>query len=183
MSLDRWDEVGDLEQTEHWRSILPEFSVADGGDLTGISNSFERVAAIRQHYVLAFKHLTGPRGSWHGGTGTGLTRVCDWTALTERERTQGRPGSAFGLCRGVPSELAPGLQSPAGGELDFAIRVTVPPTLLPAGLLILEGVPMVVHRYRGFRPLPINADELWPPEPPIPDYLATGARSTEAELS
>ena len=62
MSLDRCDEIGNPEQTEHWRSVLPEFSVADAEDLTGVSNSIERVAAIRQHYVLAFKHLTGPRG-------------------------------------------------------------------------------------------------------------------------
>jgi hypothetical protein len=183
MSLDRWDEIGNPEQTEHWRSVLPEFSVADAEDLTGVSNSIERVAAIRQHYVLAFKHLTGPRGSWVGGTATGLTRLCDWSALTERERTEGRPGSPFVLCRGIPSGLAADLQSPAGGELDFAIRVTVAPTFLPAGLLVLEGVPIVVHRCRPFRPLPINADELWPPKAPIPDYLTTGRRPTEAELS
>ena len=183
MSLDRWDEIGDPEQTEHWRSVLPELSVTDGEDLTGVSNSVERVAAIRQHYVLAFKRLTGPRGSWHGAAATGLTRVRDWTALTEPERTEGRPGSPFVLCRGVPSGLAPGLQPPAGGELDFAIRATVPPTFLPAGLLVLEGVPIIVHRYRPFRPLPINADKLWPPEPPVPDYLTTGRRPTEAELS
>ena len=69
--MDRWDELGDAQQTERWRSVLPELSVAASEDLTGISNDLERVAAVRRRYVLGFKHLAGPRGSWHGGVSSG----------------------------------------------------------------------------------------------------------------
>jgi hypothetical protein len=171
--LDRWDEIGDAEQTEHWRSVLPELSVDPGEDLTGVSNGLERVAAIRQQHVLEFKHLTGPRGSWHGSTATGLTRVSDWSALTEREQTEERLGSPFALCRGVASGLIQRLDLPAGGDLDFAIRVSVPPTFLPLGLLLLHGASIVVHRVRPFRTMPGSAR--WPYEVEVPDYLMVGA--------
>ena len=108
-----------------------------------------------------------------------MTRLGDWSPLTERERVVGRPCTPFVLCRGVPSGLVDGGRSVAESEFDFAIRVTVPPTFLPAGLLLLDGVPIVVHRQRPFRPLPIDADVLWPPEVvAIPDYLT--ARPTAA---
>lgn len=56
------------------------------------------------------------------------------------------------------------------GGGPFAILVSVPPPFLPAGLLVLDGVPLVVHRFRPVRPLPGNADVLWPREPAIPSY-------------
>jgi hypothetical protein len=170
--LDRWDEIGDHEQTEHWRSVLPDLSLDPGDDLTEVANTGSRVAEIRQHYARDFKHLTGPRGSWHGSTATGLTRLCDWSPLTNQEQTDGRGDSPFALSRGVPSGLAHNRRPLSEGALDFAIRVSVPPPFLPRGLLLLDGVPLVVHRRRPFRPLPGNADELWPPEAEIPDYLA-----------
>jgi hypothetical protein len=170
--LDRWDEAGTTEQTERWRSVLSEISLIAADELTGVSNSFKRAAAVRQRYVLDFKHLTGPRGSWHGSTSSGLTRISDWTALADRERADGRPGSPFVLCCGIPSGLADAAGPAAENAVDFAIRITVPPTFLPSGLLLLDGVPLVVHRHRPFRPLPGKADELWPPEPAIPGYLS-----------
>ena len=92
--------------------------------------------------------------------------------LTNQEQTDGRGDSPFALSRGVASGLAHNRRPLSEDALDFAIRVSVPPTFLPRGLLLLDGVPLVVHRYRPFRLLPGNADEMWPPEAAIPDYLA-----------
>lgn len=65
-----------------------------------------------------------------------------------------REGAEIGRRAMVPATL--------DDDLEFAILVSVPPPFLPAGLLILDGVPVVVHRFRPVRPLPGNADALWP---------------------
>lgn len=101
-----------------------------------------------------------------------LTRISDWSPLTYQERDDTRAGSPFALCRGTPSGLRARRQHGLDEELDFAILVSVPPPFLPAGLLVLDGVPLVVHRFRPVRPLPSDADLLGPREPAIPSYLA-----------
>lgn len=169
MVLDPWHVLGDPEMTEHWRSVVPALSTDAEDDQTGVENDRHRVGAIRQRYALELKHLTRTKRS-RGFVISRLTRISDWSPLTDQERRDTRAESAFALCRGVPS----GLLAQGGGrldeELDFAILVSVPPPFLPAGLLVLDGVPLVVHRFRPVRPLPANADVLWPLEPAILSY-------------
>jgi hypothetical protein len=143
MRLNAWDDEGDTERTEYWRTIVPALSTSPGDDLTGVTNTHERVAAVRQRYVLELKHLA--RSGSVTAVRTGLTRIADWSALDEVERLHGRPGSPFALCRGVPSGRSDAVRAEAEA-LDFALLVSLPPAFLPGGLLVLEGVPLVVAR-------------------------------------
>lgn len=169
--LDRWDVLGDPEMTEHWRSVVPELSVDVAGDQTGTGNDRERVTAVRQRYALELKHLTRTERSG-GFVRSRLTRISDWSPLTGQERRDARAESPFVLCRGVPSGLRPNADLRLNAELDFAILVSVPPPFLPAGPLMLDGVPLVVHCLRPFRPVPGSANELWPPRAQHPSYAA-----------
>ena len=99
-----------------------------------------------------------------------LTRISDWSPLTDQERADTRVDSPFALCRGVSSGLRQRDDRRLDDDLDFAILVSVPPPFLPAGVLVLDGVPLVVHRFRPVRPLPGNADALFPREPAIPAH-------------
>ncbi len=167
MVLDPWDVLGDLEMTEHWRSVVPALSIDVAGDLTGVENDQHRVETVRQRYALELKHLTRTERS-SGFVTIRLTRISDWSPLTGQERRDGRADSPFVLCRGIPSGLRQDADRRLDEDLDFAILVSVPPPFLPAGLLVLDGVPLVAHRFRPFRPLPTNTDVLWPGEPAIP---------------
>jgi hypothetical protein len=169
--LDPWDVLGDLEMTEHWRSVVPALSTDAAGDQTGVENDRYRVESVRQRYALEFKHLTRTKRS-HGFVSSRLTRISDWSPLADHERADTRVDSPFALCQGVPSGLRERDDRRLDGELDFAILVSVPPPFLPAGLLVLDGVPLVVHRFRPVRPMPGNADALWPREPAITAYPA-----------
>lgn len=169
MVLDSWDVEGDRQMTEYWRSVIPALSVNSTEDQTNVANNLPRVAGVRQRYVLELKHL-GRREGGRGFVTSGLTRISDWSPLSAEERKSGRAGSPFALCRGVPSGLSSEVATGSEAGLDFAVVVSVPPPFLPADSLFLDGVPLVVHGYRRFRPLPGNADALWPPEPAIPSY-------------
>jgi hypothetical protein len=165
-----WNAVGEANMTEYWRSVVPALSVDPDDDQTGLANDQRRAARVRQRYALELKHLARTEGgrSW---VASDLTRIADWSPLTEEERQLGRPHSPFVLCRGVPSGLLATASIGGVGDLDFAILVSVPPEFLPAGPLILDGVALVIRGHRPIRPLPGNADALWPPEPAIPSYL------------
>jgi len=167
MLLDSWDVVGDPEMTEHWRRVVPALSVDVADDQTGDENDRARVAAVRHRYALELKHLTRTEQS-SGFVHSQLTRLSDWSPLTGQERRDTRAGSPFALCRGVPSGLRPPSGLSRDTRYDFAIVISVPPPFLPFGALILDGVPLVIHRFRPFRPLPGNADELFPAESTIP---------------
>jgi hypothetical protein len=169
MVLDPWDVLGDPEMTEHWRSVLPALSVDAADDQTGSENDRHRVASMRRRYALELKHLTQSAHS-RGFVTSAVTRISDWSPLTEQERRDTRADSPFALCRGIPSGLRPHDDRDSDDDLDFAILVSVPPPFLPAGPLVLDGVPLVVHRFRPVRPLPTNTDERWPPEPAIPSH-------------
>jgi hypothetical protein len=171
MVLDPWDVLGDLEMTEHWRSVVPALSTDAAGDQTSVENDRHHVETVRQRYALELKHLTQTERS-RGFVISRVTRISDWSPLTDQERADTRADSAFALCRGVPSGLRPPEDRRLDDDLDFAIVVSVPPPFLPAGPLILDGVPLVVHRFRPVHPLPGNADALWPREPAIPAYPA-----------
>lgn len=164
MALDPWDVLGDLEMTEHWRSVVPALSTDAAGDQTSVENDRHCVETVRRRYALELKHLTQTERS-RGFVVSRLTRIADWSPLTDHERAGTRADSAFALCRGVPSGLRRPEDRRLDDDLDFAILVSVPPPFLPAGPLILDGVPLVVHRFRPFRPLPGNADALWPASP------------------
>jgi hypothetical protein len=166
-----WDVLGDQEITEHWRSVVPALSTEAAGDQTGVENDRHRVETVRRRYSLELKHLTQTERS-RGFVISRLTRISDWSPLTDQERTDTRADSAFALCRGVPSGVAPPGDHREDDDLDFAILVSVPPPFLPAGLLTLDGVPLVVHRFRPVRPLPGNTEALWPHEPAIPAHSA-----------
>jgi hypothetical protein len=168
MVLDPWDVQGDAEMTEYWRSVVPALSVNTTDDQTDIGNDLRRTAEVRQRYMLELKHLARRQGGTSFAR-SGLTRLSDWSPLTSEERRTARPDSPFALCRGVPSGLS-GTSAPLEADLDFALLVSVPPPFLPAGPLFLDGVPLVIHRHRPVRPLPSNADALWPPEQAIPSY-------------
>jgi hypothetical protein len=161
-----WQVEGELSMTEHWRSVVPDLSVDLAEDQTDIANDRRRVESVRQRYALELKHLGGRKRSGS----TSLTRISDWVPLTSDERQAPRPRVPFALCRGVASVLV----EPAPGRLedglDYAIRVQVGPGLLPHGPLLLDGVPLVIHAQAPNRPLPANADELWPHELLIPKY-------------
>jgi hypothetical protein len=124
---------------------------------------------VRQRYALELKHLTRTDRS-RGFVTSRLTRISDWSPLSDEERRATRAESPFVLCRGVPSGLRVDADRRSDEGYDFAILVSVPPPFLPAGPLVLDGVPLVVHRVRPFRPLPGNADELWGREPAISSY-------------
>jgi hypothetical protein len=171
MVLDPWDVHGDLEMTEHWRSVVPALSTDLAGDQTGVENDRHRVGTVQQRYALELKHLTRTERS-RGFVISRLTRISDWSPLTDQERADTRGDSPFALCRGIPSGICPHRDRRLDEDLDFAILVSVPPPFLPAGLLALDGVPLVVHRFRPVRPLPGNADVLWPREAAIPSYPA-----------
>jgi hypothetical protein len=169
MALDPWDVLGDLEMTEHWRSVVPGLSTDAAGDQTSVENDRHHVETVRRRYALELKHLTQTERS-RGFVISRLTRISDWSPLSDQERAGTRAGSAFALCRGVPSGLRPAEDCREDDDLDFAILVSVPPPFLPAGLLILDGVPLVVHRFRPVRPLSGDADALCPRDPAIPAY-------------
>jgi len=169
MVLDPWDVLGDAEMTEYWRSVVPMLSADPADDRTDVENERQRVAGVRQRYVLELKHLTQTERS-RGFVTSRLTRISDWSPLTDEERHATRADSPFALCRGVPSGLHVDADCRSEDGLDFAILVSVPPPFLPAGPLVLDGVPLVVHRFRPFRPLPTNTDVLWPRELAIPTY-------------
>ena len=171
MVLDPWDALGDPEMTERWRSVVPALSIDPADDRTGVANDGARVVAVRRRYALELKHLTRTERS-RGFVTSRLTRISDWSPLTDQERRGTRPGSPFVLCRGVPSGLCADADRRSCAHLDFAILVSVPPPFLPGGPLVLDGAPLVVLRIRPFRPLPGDADRLWPPEPAIPSYSA-----------
>jgi hypothetical protein len=153
MVLDPWDVLGDPGMTEHWRSVVPALSADAAGDQTSVENDRHRVETVRQRYALEVKHLTQTERS-RGFVVSRLTRISHWSPLTDRERADTRAACAFALCRGVPSGLRPPEDRREDDDLDFAILVSVPPPFLPAGLLVLDGVPLVVHRFRPVRPLP-----------------------------
>jgi hypothetical protein len=169
MVRDPWDVLGDGEMTEYWQSVVPALSADPADDQTDVENDRQRAVSVRQRYVLELKHLTRTERS-RGFVTSRVTRISDWSPLTDEERHATRADSPFALCRGVPSGLRLDADRRSGDGLDFAIRVSVPPPFLPAGPLVLDGVPLVVHRFRPFRPLPSNADVLWPREPAIPSY-------------
>jgi hypothetical protein len=169
MVLDPWDVVGDAEMTEYWRSVVPALSADPADDQTDVENDRQRVASVRQRYVLELKHLTRTERS-RGFVTSRLTRVSDWSPLTDEERHARRADSPFALCQGIPSGLRLAADRRSDDGRDFAILVSVPPPFLPAGPLVLDGIPLVVHRFRPFRPLPGNTDVLWPREPVIPSY-------------
>ena len=104
--LDRWDVPGDLEKTEHWRSVVPTLSTDAAEDQTGVENDRYRVGTVRQRYALELKHLTRTERS-RGFVTSRLTRISDWSPLTDQERADPRADSPFALCRGVPSGLLP----------------------------------------------------------------------------
>jgi hypothetical protein len=85
MVLDPWDVLGDLEMTEHWRSVVPALSTDVAGDLTGVGNDQHRVAAVRRRYALELKHLTRTERS-SGFVTIRLTRISAWSPLTDQER-------------------------------------------------------------------------------------------------
>src|ERR1700760_1791216 len=104
MVLDPWDVLGDLEMTEHWRSVVPALSTDAAGDLTGVENDRHRVETVRQRYALELKHLTRTERG-RGFVVSRLTRISDWSPLTDQERADTRVDSPFALCRGVSSGL------------------------------------------------------------------------------
>jgi hypothetical protein len=124
---------------------------------------------VRQRYALELEHLTRTELS-AGFVQSQLTSLSDWLPLTGQERRDTRAGSPFALCRGVPSGLRPPSGPSRDTRYDFAIVISVPPPFLPYGALIIDGVPLVIHRFRPFRPLPGNSDELFPTESTIPSY-------------
>jgi hypothetical protein len=131
MVLDPWTVVGELEMTEHWRSVVPALSTDAAGDQTGVENDRHRVETVRQRYALELKHLTRTVRS-RGFVTSRLTRISDWSPLTDQERPDTRADSAFTLCRGVPSGLRQREDRRLDDDLDFAILVSVPPPFLPA---------------------------------------------------
>jgi hypothetical protein len=169
MVLDPWDVLGDAETTEHWRSVIPALSTDAASDRTGAGNDRRRVASVRQRYALELKHLTRTERG-RGFVTSRLTRISDWSPLTDEERRVTRAESPFVLCRGIPSGLRGDTKLRSDESHDFAILVSVAPPFLPAGALLLDGVPLVIHRSGASRPLPSNADELWPREPAVPSY-------------
>lgn len=171
MVLEPWDVRGDSEMTEHWRSVVPAMSTDIAADQTGVENARPRLATVRQRYALELKHLTQTERS-HGFITSCLTRISDWSALTDQECGGRRAESPFALCRGIPSGLRLDGDRRGDEDLDFAILVSVPPPFLPAGLLVLDGVPLVVRRFRPFRPLPGDADVSSPRQLAIPSYPA-----------
>ena len=68
MVLDAWDVLGDAEMTEHWRSVVPALSADGANDQTDVENDRQRVAGVRQRYVLELKHLTQTERSWGSST-------------------------------------------------------------------------------------------------------------------
>jgi hypothetical protein len=169
--LDPWDFEGDVEMTEHWRTVVPALSIRPAEDLTSVANAQRRATSVRQRYMLELKHLARRGGSWSSVTSS-LTRISDWSELTPEERATTRSNSPFALCRGVPSGLSGATHAGLDDGLDFALLISVPPTFLPSGPFFLEGVPLVIHRVRRVRPLPSNAELLWPSELAIPAYPA-----------
>ena len=159
--------------TEYWRSIIPDILLGPPGDAGETRSTLGKAAEVRSRYVLEIKHLGRSTRSSIGAT-TGITRTSEWSPLTPEERQNGRPGSPFALCLGIPSGRADTDQASPGGP-DFAILVHVGADLLPKGALFLGGVPLVVHRHRRFRPLPYDADVPWQPEPAIRDYSRPAA--------
>jgi hypothetical protein len=115
MVLDPWDVVSDLEMTEHWRSVVPALSTDVAGDQTGVENDLHRVGTVRQRYALELKHLTRTERSG-GFVISRLTRISDWSPLTDQERADTRPDAAFALCRGIPSGLPTRGSSPGRGS-------------------------------------------------------------------
>jgi hypothetical protein len=161
-----WDVEGEITMTEHWRSVVPDLSIDLAGDQTDIDNDRRRVEHVRQRYTLELKHVGGYK---HVGM-TSLTRISDWVRLTPEERKAPRPRVPFALCRGVASVLAQPDPDRAEDGLDYAIRVQVGPGLLPRGPLLLDGVPLVIHALAPNRPVPGNADLLFPRELLVPIY-------------
>lgn len=90
-----------------------------------MANNLRRVAGVRERYALELKHL-GRRKGGRGFVTSGLTRISDWSPLTAEERTSGRAGSPFALCRGVPSGLSSEVATSSEAGLDFAVVVSVP---------------------------------------------------------
>jgi hypothetical protein len=171
MERDRWDTRGDAEMTDHWRSVVPALSLDPAGDQTDVANGWARAVGVRRRYALELKHLAqSERSAGSVSVTTRLTRISDWSPLTGEERDTHRPGSPFALSRGIPSGLIAGAGARVGTGLDYALLISIAPLFLPAGALFLEGVPLVVHRIRRFRPLPWDADVRWPVEPAVPAY-------------
>ena len=94
MVLDPWAVLGDAEMTEYWRSVVPALSTDAAGDQTGVENDRHRVASVRQRYALELKHLTQTERS-RGFVTSRLTRISDWSPLTDQERigTRAESGS------------------------------------------------------------------------------------------
>ncbi len=119
MTLDAWDVVGDAEMTEHWRSVVPVISVEPVGGHGDVANDRGRASRVRQRYVLELKHPTQTERS-RGFVSSSLTRISDWSPLTDEERRTTRPRSPFALCRGTPSGLSPEVARGSDDSLDFA---------------------------------------------------------------
>ena len=170
MEPDCWNAVGIADMTEYWRSVIPALCFDADEDQTGLANDLRRAATVRQRYALEIKHLTRTEHSI-SLVRSDLTRISHWSPLTEEELKSGRPQSPFVLCRGVPSGLVATAPNASAGDLDFAILVSVAPEFLPAGTLLLDGVPLVIRGHRPLRTLPVNADLLTPSEPAPTSYL------------
>jgi hypothetical protein len=99
-----WGRTGTAEMTEHWRSAVPDLSTDSTLDRTSVDNDWARVIAVRQRYLLELKHV-GQTDRSRGHVLTRLTRVSDWTPLTDQEQLTGRASSPYALCRGVASGL------------------------------------------------------------------------------
>jgi hypothetical protein len=154
MERDRWDTRGDAEMTEHWRSVVPALSLDPASDQTDVANGWERAVGVRRRYALELNHLAQSERS-PGSVTTRLTRISDWSPLTGEERDTHRPDSPFALSRGIPSGLIAGAGARVGTGVDYALLISIAPLFLcsPGGCLFLEGVPLVVHRIRRFRPV------------------------------
>ena len=90
MVLDPWDVLGGTEMTEYWRSVVPALSADPADDQTDVENDRQRVASVRQRNVLELKHLTRSERS-RGFVTTRLTRISDWSPLTDEERHGNAP--------------------------------------------------------------------------------------------
>jgi hypothetical protein len=164
--LNAWQLVGDAAMTEHWRSVVPDLSVALDEDQTGVANDRRRAESVRRRYALELKHIGGRK---RGGMSS-LTRISDWVAAPALERRAQPQGVPFSLCLGVPSVLAEPDPKRVLDGLDYAILIAVGPVLLPCGPLLLDGVPLVIRCGGLNRPLPGDADVRWPRDLAIPTY-------------